>query len=68
MTVIKNTERNVLFDVNYDEDLGRFIIWEQNKPNFQGVYINENEMKDYINTKQIEIINDSYNIIKTHIQ
>lgn len=70
MIVIKCTDNNELLDVMYDEEYQKFIVWIRDKdmlPECNGFYITCEEMKQYINTKQIEVINDENNIIKNNI-
>jgi hypothetical protein len=67
LTQIKELKTGILYDVQYDDDYQQFIIWMHDKKNFEGVYINPKEMKHFLNTKQIEVTNDSNNIISNNL-
>jgi hypothetical protein len=69
MTVIKCIEDNELYDVMYDEEYQKFIVWIRDEdilPECNGLHITCEQMKQYIDTKQIEVINDENNIIKNN--
>lgn len=66
LTQIKGND-GVLYDVSWDEDFETFVIWEHYKNKIQKIYISSLEMKYFIKTNQVEIINDGNNIISKNI-
>lgn len=66
LTQIRGND-GILYDVNWDEDFGTFIVWEHNKVNIKGIYISSLEMKLFIDTNQVEIVRDGNNVISKNI-
>lgn len=66
LTQIKGND-GILYDVNWDEDFGTFIIWEHEKEEFKGIPISALEMKCFIDTNQVEVVKDGNNVIARNI-
>lgn len=65
---IKETENGVIYDVTYDKEFNTFIIWMHDKLSFEGIPISLQEMKHFINTNQVQIVNDENEILKKYIK
>lgn len=66
LTQIKDKDE-ILYDVQYDCDLQRFIVWEHDKLTVDGYYFTSEEMNYYIKDRQIQIIKDDNCVFKKHL-
>lgn len=63
LTQIKDKE-GILYDVSYDTDFQRFIIWEHEADNIDGAYFSSEDINRYIKEGQITIHSDGNGLFK----
>lgn len=66
LTQIKD-KYGIIYDVQYDCDFQRFLIYEHNKLTIKGNYFSSADIKRYISTGQIEVINDGNKVLEKYL-
>jgi hypothetical protein len=58
---------DILYDVNYDEDFQQFFIYEHDREDIKGNYFTSDDVRRFIATNQIEIVNDGNGVFKKYL-
>jgi hypothetical protein len=66
LTQIKDKD-GILYDVNYDTEFQRFIVWEHDKINTDGAYFSSEDINRYVSDGQITIYKDENGLFKKYL-
>jgi len=66
LTQIKDKD-GILYDVQYDLDFEQFFIFEHDREDIKGNYFTSTEVQRFLETKQIEIVNDGNKLFEKYL-
>jgi hypothetical protein len=66
LTQIKDKD-GILYDVQYDLDFERFLIFEHDRENVKGNYFTSKDIQRFLETKQIIIVNDGDKVFEKYL-
>ena len=66
LTQVKDRD-GTLYDVNYDKDFQQFFIYEHDREDIKGNYFTNDDIRRFITTGQIEIVNDGNKVFEKYL-